>query len=242
MSSIVVENLVLQRADGVFPAAIAIVNQTLNELKNIRYSFLHPNELSFFETLKFARVQHSYLLGRFAAKRALFAFVENFVMTEVEIAAGIFQQPIVYLPGKGNIQLSIGHTQEMGIAIVYPESHPMGVDVELVDQEQSETIRDIVALGEQEKLQLIHSDSCKSLTILWTIKEALSKVLKTGLMTPFELFEIDNVQHQDDIVICHFVNFPQYQSLSWLAGGYAWSIVLPRKSTLDLKVIRKLYL
>ncbi|RAJ27260.1 4'-phosphopantetheinyl transferase family protein [Pedobacter cryoconitis] len=240
--NIVVEKLVLHRAEGLFPAAIAIVKQPLNALKEIRHSFLHPNELKFFDTLKFERVQHSYLLGRFAAKKAWSVFAEDNAMTAVEITAGIFQQPVLYLPGGGNIQLSIGHTEEIGMAIVFPESHPMGVDAELIDVKQSETIRSIVAVGEQDKLQLIHPDAGKSLTVLWTIKEALSKVLKTGLMTPFELFEIDKVQHQDGIVICDFKNFPQYKSLSWLAGGYAWSIVLPHKSTLDLAVLRKLYL
>ncbi|AMP97928.1 4'-phosphopantetheinyl transferase [Pedobacter cryoconitis] len=242
---ITVEKIVLQRANGQFPAAIAIVSQTLSELKDNRYSFLHPNELNFFAAFKFERAQHSYLLGRFAAKSAWSAFAENFaennVMTAVEVTAGIFQQPVLYLPDGGNVQLSIAHTEKIGMAIVYPEGHPMGIDVELINPEQSETIREVVGLREQGKLHLIHSDVHKSLTLLWTIKEALSKVLKTGLMTPFELFEVENIQHLEDIVICDFINFPQYKSLSWLAGGYAWSIVLPRKSKMDLAVIRKLY-
>ena len=239
---ITVEKLVLQRANGQFPAAIAIVNQTLSELKDNRYSFLHPNELNYFAGLKFDRAQHSYLLGRFAAKSAWSAFAENNLMTTVEVTAGIFQQPVLYLPEGGNLQLSIAHTEKIGMAIVYPESHPMGIDVELINAAQSETIREVVGLREQGKLHLIHSDVHKSLTLLWTIKEALSKVLKTGLMTPFELFEVENIQHLEDIVICDFLNFPQYKSLSWLAGGYAWSIALPRKSIVDLAVIRKLYL
>lgn len=239
---IAVEKLVLKRADILFPAAIAIVNQTLTELKNIRYSFLHPNELNFFDTLKFEKAQHSYLLGRFAAKSAWSAFAENGLMTAAEITAGIFQQPVLYLPDGGNVQLSIGHTEKIGMAIVYPESHPMGIDAEFIDAAQSETIRGVIALKEQGKLHLIHSEESKSLTLLWTIKEALSKVLKTGLMTPFELFEVENIQHQEDILICDFINFPQYKSISWLDGGYAWSIVLPRKSMLDLAVLKKLYL
>ena len=98
---VTVEKLALQRANGLFPAAIAIVNQTLSELKDNRYSFLHPNELNFFAALKFERAQHSYLLGRFAAKSAWSTFAENNVMTAVEITAGIFQQPVLYcLTGK----------------------------------------------------------------------------------------------------------------------------------------------
>jgi 4'-phosphopantetheinyl transferase len=240
--SIAVEKFVLQRAGGLFPAAIAVVNQPLAVLKETRYSFLHVNELSYFDTLKVPKVQHSYLLGRYAAKKALGAFMDNVVLTDVQITSGIFQQPVLYLANEGNIQLSIAHTNEMGVAVVFPEGHPMGVDVETVDPKQSETIREILTSDELNKLGLINSDANKSLTLLWTMKEALSKVLKTGLMTPFHLYEIESVECKDDIVICNFINFPQYKALSWLSGNHAWSIVLPRKSVLDMAVIRQLYI
>ena len=240
--NIAVEKFVLQRTGGLFPAAIALVNQPLVVLKETRHSFLHSNELDVFDTLKMPKVQHSYLLGRYAAKRALGAFMADVVLTDVQVSSGIFQQPVLHLADGGNIQISIAHTNEMGIAVVFPEGHPMGVDVETVDQKQSETIREVLTPGELNKLGLIHRDVNKSLTLLWTMKEALSKVLKTGLMTPFHLYEIESVEHKDDVVICNFINFPQYKALSWLSGNHAWSIVLPRKSTLDLAVIKRLYI
>ncbi|MGY0035198.1 4'-phosphopantetheinyl transferase family protein [Pedobacter sp. NJ-S-72] len=218
------------------------MNQPLVVLKELSRSFLHMNELSFFDTLKVSKVQHSYLLGRYAAKRALGAFTDNPVLTDAQVSSGIFQQPVLYLANGGNIQLSIAHTSEMGIAVVFPEGHPMGVDVETVDEKQSETIREVLTPGELNKLGLIHIDVNNSLTLLWTMKEALSKVLRTGLMTPFQLYEIESVEHKGDVVICNFINFPQYKALSWLSGNHAWSIVLPRKSTLDLAVIKRLYI
>jgi 4'-phosphopantetheinyl transferase len=241
--NIAVEKFVLQRAGGLFPAAIAVVNQPLGILKETRHSFLHTDELSFFDTLRLDKVQHSYLLGRYAAKSALGAYMDNIVLTDVRVSSGVFQQPVLYLAGGGNIQLSIAHTTEMGIAIVFPEGHPMGVDTETVDPKQSDTIREVLTPGEQDKLHLINKDINKSLTLLWTMKEALSKVLKTGLMTPFHLYEIESVEcKDDDIVICNFINFPQYKSLSWISGNHAWSVVLPRKSVLDTAVIKRLYL
>jgi len=240
--NIAVEKFVLQRAGGLFPAAIAAVNQPFVVLKETRHSFLHVNELSFFDTLKMPKVQYSYLLGRYAAKRALGAFMDNILLTDVQITSGIFQQPVLYLANGGNIQLSIAHTGEMGVAVVFPEGHPMGVDVEAVDPKQSDTIREILTSDERNKLHLVNSDVNKGLSLFWTIKEALSKVLKTGLMTPLHLYEIESVELLDDIVICNFINFPQYKSLSWISGNHAWSIVLPRKSVIDMAVIKRLYL
>ncbi|MBB5637247.1 phosphopantetheine--protein transferase-like protein [Pedobacter cryoconitis] len=239
---IAVEKFELQRAGGLFPAAIAVVNEPLAVLIEMRHSFLHADELVSFDKLKMPKVQQSYLLGRYAAKKALGALMNNIKLTDAKISSGIFQQPVLYLAGGGNIQVSIAHTHEMGVAIVFPEGHPMGVDAETVDNQQSETIKEVLTPGELEKLHLVHSDATQSLTLLWTMKEALSKVLKTGLMTPFHLYEIESAEQKDGIVICNFVNFPQYKALSWISANHAWSIVLPRKSMLDMEVIKKLYL
>lgn len=241
-NNIAVEKLALQRADGLHPAAIAVVKNSLTQLKEIRHSFLHEKEQDFFDTLKLPKVQHSYLLGRYAAKMALSIFMDDIVLTDARISSGIFQQPVLYLTEAGNVQLSISHTTEMGIAVVFPEGHPMGVDVEAVNAEQTETIKGIITPNEKQKLPLIDADANKSLTILWTIKEALSKVLKTGLMTPFHLYEIDNIELRGEIVVCSFINFPQYQSISWISNGHAWSLVLPKKSLLDTTIISRLYL
>ncbi|ASK28892.1 4'-phosphopantetheinyl transferase [Chryseobacterium sp. T16E-39] len=237
-----VEKLSLLRADADYPAAIAVVNNPLVQLKEIRHSFLHEKELNFFDTLKLNKVQHSYLLGRYAAKMALSAFMNDVIITDARIESGIFQQPVLYLAEAGNVQLSISHTTEMGIAVVFPEGHPMGVDVEAINAEQIDTIKGIITSSEKHKLHLIDTDASKSLTILWTIKEALSKVLKTGLMTPFHLYEIDQIECKGEIVVCSFINFPQYQSISWISKGHAWSVVLPKKSILDTSVIARLCL
>ncbi|WP_048506545.1 4'-phosphopantetheinyl transferase family protein [Chryseobacterium angstadtii] len=240
-NKLVTEKLVLKRAGGIFPAAIAAAGHSLADLKEMRHSFLHEKELLFFDGLKLPKTQHSYLLGRYAAKMALKSFMEDVVVTDAWIAPGIFQQPVLYVPQGGNIQLSISHTTEVGIAVVFSEEHPMGVDVEAISMDQIEAIKEIVTPGEQHQLSLIDADINKSLTVLWTVKEALSKILKTGLMTPFSLYEIENVEYSDGIITCSFINFPQYKSISWLSEGHAWSVVLPKKTDLDREVIKRLH-
>lgn len=240
-NSIVAEKLALQRETELFAAAIAVVNNSLTQLKERRHLFLHEKELLFFNTLKSAKVQHSYLLGRYAAKMALGVFMDAAVLTDIWIGSGVFQQPVLYLPEAGNIQLSISHTIEFGIAIIFREEHPMGVDVEIVNTEQIEVIKEVITSNEQYMLPLIDTDFNQSITILWTIKEALSKVLKTGLMTSFHLYEVENIECNEGIVVCNFVNFSQYKSISWISKGHAWSIVLPKKTNLDFAVIKRLF-
>lgn len=237
-----VEKLCIQRSDDTLPIVISIVDDSFEFLKEIRYSFLHIAELAFFDTLKFSKIQSSYLLGRYAAKMALNVFKEDVILTETRIGSGVFQQPVLYLKEAGNIQLSISHTTERAIAVVFSEEHPMGVDVEVISAEQAETIKGIITYREKNKLSLIDTDENKCLTILWTIKEALSKVLKTGLMTPFHLYEIENIEHNEGAIICNFHNFPQYQSISWISDGHAWSVVLPKKSVLNMKQLKMLHL
>ncbi|WP_165571880.1 4'-phosphopantetheinyl transferase family protein [Chryseobacterium sp. JM1] len=237
----ITEKLALQRVHGLFPATVAIVEDSLTQLKEIRHSFLHEKELIFFDTLKLPEVQKSYLLGRYAAKMALSTFMDDIVPTDVWVGRGIFQQPVLYLAEGGNIQLSISHTTEVAIALIFPEAHPMGVDVEAFKAGQTEAIEGIITPNERKKLPLMEVDMDHGLTVLWTIKEALSKVLKTGLMTPFHLFEIDNIERKEEIMVGSFINFPQYKSVSWISKGHAWSIVLPGKSDLDRAAIKRLF-
>lgn len=239
LNNVAVEKLLLKRTDSEFLVCIAATNLTLDDLIILSKTFLHPDELRYLKSLKVPRAQYSYLLGRYAAKTAVGAYTNNAVFTDVRIYPGVFNQPILQLQNIGNIQLSIAHADEMGMAIVFPEAHPMGVDVEIISQEKSETINLVITENERSRLPLLSADTNIGLTILWTIKEALSKIMRTGLMTPFQLYEIAGVQYKDGIAIGDFTNFPQYKSLSWISGHHAWSIVLPKNSNVDFAAINR---
>ncbi|WP_032113934.1 4'-phosphopantetheinyl transferase superfamily protein [Candidatus Paracaedibacter symbiosus] len=70
------------------------------------------------------------------------------------------------------------------------------------------------------------------LTLFWTVKEALSKVIKCGFTIPSELLEIGDIQLKENYVESKFKNFQQYQALSFSVANYVCSIVHPKNSVL----------
>jgi 4'-phosphopantetheinyl transferase len=73
--------------------------------------------------------------------------------------------------------------------------------------------------------------------LLWTAKEALSKVLRCGFMIPFELLEIEMFEPNNDFAISYFKNFHQYQALSFPLANTLCSLVYPKKTELSLNTI-----
>jgi 4'-phosphopantetheinyl transferase len=68
-------------------------------------------------------------------------------------------------------------------------------------------------------------------TALWTSKEALSKILCTGLTSPIQIyslaeFNLIRLGTWEGL----FQNFGQYRAMASIGSSYALSIVLPRNS------------
>jgi phosphopantetheinyl transferase (holo-ACP synthase) len=74
------------------------------------------------------------------------------------------------------------------------------------------------------------------LIVLWTAKEALSKVLKTGMMTPFYVYEINKITAKNKYVISDFKNFAQYKGISFNLGSYVCTIVYPKSTEIYLNI------
>lgn len=241
-----IETLILNRTGGAFAAYIATSCATFAELLSLKDSILHPDEHTYFNTLAAPKRQHSYLHGRYTAKQAAAAFCHE--PAKIKITAGIFQQPVLEIPGVSNIQVSLSHTDNWCGVVVFPEAHPMGIDVEMITPEIHETIDGIITEGERRLLPGLQEAITQpmlpgaDLALLWTMKEALSKTLRTGLMTPLQVYEVSYIIHIDGLIEAHFTNFAQYKALSWLSGDHAWSIVLPKNSTPDAAVLAKVRL
>jgi 4'-phosphopantetheinyl transferase len=225
-----IETLQIQRTSASFTACIATSHETLATLQSLKDNFLHPEERTYFNTLAVAKKQHSYLHGRYTAKQAVASYT-GFMPASFKISAGVFQQPVLPIT---NVQLSLSHTDEWCIAVVFPEAHPMGVDVELISPAIHETIDEIITAHERTLFTVLDAGY---LSLLWTIKEALSKTIRTGLMTPLKVYEVSEVIYKDGIFEAHFTNFAQYKCLSWIAGDHAWSVALPKNSFIDTTLL-----
>lgn len=232
--NVYVDKLILNRPERVFNAYGSFCFYPLWEQYQGIIPYLHPAEREYYESLKFEKRIRSFLIGRYAAKRAVAALTGETDLTKILIQAGIFTQPIVTLPGYYNIQVSISHCDHLGTALAFPEAHPLGIDIEKIHQDKNEVLERQMTPAEIELIKTQPDSYETMLTLLWTAKEALSKVIKTGLMTPMKIYEINKMEYHDHAYISYYKNFGQYKTISFKIGNYLCAIVHPMKTQLKM--------
>lgn len=227
----------LKGIEETFKAGICICHFPAPVSDNIELlQHLHPQELKYYETLVVEKRKKSYLLGRFSAKQAVSSFVGLQNPQNIFIKPGFFNQPIFINAHYRNIQVSISHCEDIGTAVAFPEDLPMGIDVESIDLSKAGVLESQMTENEKEMMKSFPYSYITMLTLLWTAKEALSKVLKTGLMTPFHILEINMLKTKHNSVISNFENFGQYQGFSFVLGSYVNTVVYPRNIEMDLDI------
>ena len=190
-------------------------------------------ETAYFSTLASARRQVSYLLGRYAAKVALSTVLSESDLRAIEIERGVFEQPIVRCDGNGGWDVTISHIEDLAVALAYPAGHPMGIDLEQIDQRQHETILSQLSEREIGWLKLRSAEKLQFASALWAAKESLSKVLRTGLMANIRVYDLAEFNSIDSRVWeGFFENFAQYKARVWTGSNHVLSIALPKRSTL----------
>lgn len=194
-------------------------------------TFLTRFELDFFEDLSSCTRQKSYLMGRFTAKVALGNLLKEPNLHKIGISPGVFGQPGVVYWCEDAPGISISHCDEFAAAIAFPNGHPCGIDIETISFTQVDAIRSQLSHSELKWAAEADGSFAQNCTLVWTAKEALSKVLKCGLMSPMEILEISQVLPLGEgLWEAHYCNFPQYKSLCWTNGLAAMSLAMPRKS------------
>jgi 4'-phosphopantetheinyl transferase EntD len=195
-------------------------------------SFLHPHELAQYEKLTVPRRRSSFLLGRYVAKQALATLLRESAPARIEIAPGVFTQPVVKFPTSEPVGVSITHAGELACALAFPEIHPMGIDVERLDGKSLEAMKSQILPDELRPEALDRVSELVRCTVIWTAKEALSKVLTCGLMCPFALLETVDLQPEAAGYGGHFRHFGQYKFHARVVHDHVLSIVLPKWTTM----------
>ena len=205
--------------------------QPVQRLDELASDLLGPSEAAYFSTLSSARRQNSYLLGRYAAKLALKDALSESDLRSIEIVRGVFEQPIVQYRRTGGWGVTISHTDSLAVGLAYPAGHPMGVDVERIDRARQEAILSQLSPQEIDWIDSSADDRDTVATALWAAKEALSKVLTTGLMSPVRIYNLSEFSQIDSgMWEGLFENFAQYKVRVWVGSSYALSIAMPKKS------------
>ena len=231
----------LHREKKDFTATFCLLHEDLASLKK-HINMLHPEEKAHFDTLKFEKRQADYLLGRIAAKTAVKGLTSTENIQSWHIDSGIFEFPIVKSLHNANIQVSISHCGKIGIALAFPEAHPMGIDIEKVNPNRLKAIESQITEKERTFMSESTLPYLQVTFMIWTMKEALSKVIKTGLMIDFKLLEIDSFQQEDDQFVCTFSHFGQYKAITYYANEYTCSIVLPKNTKPELKQFHEAFI
>ena len=225
------------REKASFPAWFCLSAASLSELEAVRGSFLGPSDEDYLGQLRFEKRRRTYLLGRFCAKECLAAFLDQPDRTGFEVIPGVFGQPVVVGNDIQNAQVSISHGEGLAVAVAFRETHPLAVDIEEITPNRTQTIRSQLSNAEINLLSKLPGDPDAKAMLAWTAKEALSKVLKTGLMTPMSVYEIESVDWDSGCHLSVFKSFGQYKAIGFVAGRFALSIVLPRRSQLACSLI-----
>lgn len=228
----------LKSSEESFMGGLCISAKDIDELYLERDTYLHTTEKEYFKKLIYPKRQLSYLLGRFCAKQAIAAYLDQDDATSISIKNGIFQQPIVHHPFEHNLQVSISHSDTLGAALAFSETCPMAIDIETACHNQLVPMLTHMTLAERKLFTSFSGTEIMLITILWTAKEALSKVLKCGFMIPCELLEIATLEEHNRFALSTFKNFYQYEVLSFSLANSICSVVYPRKSELKLNIFK----
>ncbi|MFC8688789.1 4'-phosphopantetheinyl transferase superfamily protein [Brevibacillus porteri] len=154
------------------------------------------------------------------------------------IEQGILHHPVVNIANTTNVQVSITHCDDLAAAIAFSEELPMGIDIERINADRNKVLETQMTVKESSLLSCLPYSYETTLTLFWTVKEALSKILKTGLTTSFHIYEISQVEARDGVVYSLFENFPQYRTASFILGDYVCSITYPKKTEWSVAVVK----
>lgn len=220
------------------PVGFGLVRSSVEDHEPALLVLLSEEEHSRYTAFNVEKRQLSYLLGRSSAKLALLQLFPESHPEQITIRAGVFGFPVVE---SLNVRVCISHCDNIGLTFAHSVLHPIGVDIERLRE------------GKEQVFNGKHTDRERSLLkgkgfnsntgiFLWTIKEALSKVILTGTTLDFKLMEIRSAELLDNGTWeCYFSYFIQYKAISLLLNDYIVSIVLPYKSQLresDLEQLR----
>lgn len=230
----------LNREQTSYKACIAYVQGSLAGLA-AHQGRLHAQEQAILNAYRYDQRKSSYLLGRLSAKKAIADLTNQPNVQDIWIDSGVFHFPVIKSPRVQNTQVSISHVEALGLSIAFPEAHPMGIDVEAIQAENEETLLTQVLEPERQLLADIGLDQLVGNTAIWNMKEAMSKVIKTGMMLDFRLFEVEQLTVQQGLLLANFKHFAQYKAFSYLGSTYAASVALPRRTETDYEAIRSFF-
>ncbi len=218
-------DLTIKNESGLIHNSLCTVIGTWDDIYSMENDILSSSEKEVFNCFPAQARKHDYLLGRIAAKKALMHITPSLSPQQIEICNGVFNFP--YINHNSASQISISHTQNTAIALAHHCAYPFGVDIEHIQSSKIETIKSAITKDEEILVKNTFNNIDEGYVSLWTLKEALSKALRCGMLIELPLLEITKIFNNSWKVQAEFKNFPQFAGNIYKQNDYIVSIVLP---------------
>jgi 4'-phosphopantetheinyl transferase len=186
--------------------SFCLVQASLSGITNIRNTFLHESEEKRFQEYSHNLRKKSFLLGRFAAKKALRNYMSNNCKeTEFCIKNSVTGEPIIEDKG---LTISISHSGNIGAAIVTSNFIKIGLDIEHA-LNFLEIDNCFYSEAEFELLSNVYIGYNKYIIkgFIWAAKESLVKFLGIGFTIPLNILEVSAATYKDSMLHLNFKNF-----------------------------------
>lgn len=196
--------------------------------------WLNPEEQEILDQLTSPKKRASFLLGRYTSKLSLSTFLKTRDLLCCSVIRGVLGQPVVQSDLRETPEISLAHSGSFGASICFPAGHQFAVDLEEIRNQPSRisAISSKMTMKEKALLQTLAASipEEKLYYQIWTLKEALSKVLRCGLTLPLEALELKSLEWKEGQLAGRFTHFTQYRGVSQFSDELAISLVFPWKS------------
>lgn len=178
-------------------------------------AWLSPLELRVQSGLRFAPRRADWRLGRWTAKQALSRHLREPDLPKLSVLAAEDGAPQAWR-GSDRLQLHVSITHRDGQAVAAIGKRPLGVDLERTTSPTPGFVQSFFSQEEQAALQL-HPEPERALTLMWSAKESVLKLRRTGLrrdtksvliQTPstalsarWQPLSAHDLQHQEPLIV-----------------------------------------
>lgn len=140
-------------------------------------SWLSDRERTILEGLRFEKRRGDWLLGRWAAKRALSAWL-TVAPERIEVIAADDGVPEALVDREpAPVSLSISHRGDQALAVTGPPDLAIGCDLEVVEPRSPAFLREWLSDAER----ALAGDDPERANLIWCAKEAAAKARRGGL-------------------------------------------------------------
>jgi 4'-phosphopantetheinyl transferase len=155
-------------------------------------AWLTEEERQVLQRLRVPKRRGDWLLGRFAAKRAL--VLSGVARTEADVAilAAASGAPEAFVLGRpAGFALSITHSHGVAVAALGVHGVRLGIDLERVEERREDFLADWFTQTEQAFVSAAQAgERAPAATLVWSAKEAVMKALREGLRIPPKAVEV----------------------------------------------------